>query len=80
MHSLGVSSQCLAALITAALFMAATAPALAITEKQVTAAEPVSVVFDTDACLDIDDTMALALAHALEDRHEAETSCRDCEP
>lgn len=31
----------------------------------------INVVFDTDVCLDIDDGMALAIVHALQDRHEA---------
>jgi len=32
---------------------------------------PHSIIFDTDVCLDIDDGMALAIVHALQDRHEA---------
>jgi hypothetical protein len=32
---------------------------------------PANVIFDTDACIDIDDGMALAIVHALVDRHEA---------
>jgi purine nucleosidase len=32
---------------------------------------PINVIFDTDLCLDDDDGMALAIVHALHDRHEA---------
>lgn len=32
---------------------------------------PVNVIFDTDVCLDDDDGMALAIVHALQMRHEA---------
>lgn len=35
------------------------------------ATAPVNVIFDTDACWDNDDGMALAIVHALHDRHEA---------
>lgn len=31
----------------------------------------VNVIFDTDVCRDIDDAMALAIVHAMQDRHEA---------
>src|SRR5690242_6407814 len=31
---------------------------------------PVNVIFDTDMCLDPDDAMALAIVHALHNRHE----------
>jgi hypothetical protein len=34
------------------------------------AAEPVNVIFDTDMWSDIDDALALAMLHALQDRHE----------
>jgi hypothetical protein len=30
-----------------------------------------NIIFDTDMCMDIDDGMALAIVHALHDRHEA---------
>jgi inosine-uridine nucleoside N-ribohydrolase len=33
-------------------------------------AEPVNVIFDTDMWSDIDDALALAMLHALQDRHE----------
>ena len=32
---------------------------------------PVNAIFDTDMCIDPDDGMALAIVHALHDRHEA---------
>jgi inosine-uridine nucleoside N-ribohydrolase len=50
--------------------------AFAITEAQAPApaapsgAAPVNVIFDTDIWSDIDDMMALAMLHALHDRHE----------
>jgi inosine-uridine nucleoside N-ribohydrolase len=37
-----------------------------------TGAEPVRLIFDTDLCNDVDDTMALAVIHALQNRNECE--------
>lgn len=39
---------------------------------ELTAKEPVKIIFDTDIGNDIDDTMALAVAHALQNRGELE--------
>jgi purine nucleosidase len=40
-------------------------------EKEAPSSPPPNVIFDTDIWGDIDDAMALAMLHALQDRHEA---------
>ncbi|MDR0871675.1 MAG: hypothetical protein LBN39_12875, partial [Planctomycetaceae bacterium] len=59
-------------LLLAVLFLFLTGQVPPLTLQTLSAAEPVKMIFDTDLGNDVDDTMALAAIHALQNRGECE--------